>query len=47
VEEKTVVIRLDQKFKLRETGTIYIVKIIKDKDVLLMREDGGVLCFFK
>ncbi len=40
IEEKPFVIRLDQKFKHKETGAIYIVKNIKDKEILLMREDG-------
>ncbi len=41
IEEKTLIVRLGQKFRHKETGAIYIVKIIKDRDILLMRENGA------
>ncbi len=37
---KNPVVTLGQKFKRKETDTIYIVKIIKGNKILLISEDG-------
>lgn len=40
MEEKTPVIRLEQKFKHNQKDIIYIVRRIKDNEILLVSEDG-------
>ena len=41
MEEKPPIVILGQKFRRKENNTIYIVKSIKDKEILLASEGDG------
>jgi hypothetical protein len=42
MEEKILIVKPEQKFRHKENGTVYIVKIIKGREVLLVSDDGKV-----
>jgi len=41
MQEKPPVVTLGQKFRRKETNIVYIVKRIKDNEILLVSEDNG------